>query len=499
MLLRAVVICSFAALLMFRAFAGVEALDTRDLKALPWFANTKEYKSLLSSGLPELTENEAAGLDPVVREFFSKSNERSLNCESEILASLALKLQEAGVSPTRRTIRGALRLAREIDLVDDLALTPLLWILDAVDPLPLKNESDEDYAQMESAVFPYAQVAPAFKSAEERKLEAEKQEQCDLEKLKKPEEQNPKLLQECSNLSYSRLSSQCSVVAFKSTQSQFKEEKGETAAKKVKASAVYKKFEGLAQDGVISSLRSEYYRRLYEAEVQKKSVTWAELRSRVQQSKDVLTRAGHLEDKPKYLADRLKKSDLSRRVEFYTSFNVTQINELAQLYIDFKDLVNVDNQMTLNVTNRDTKELRWQFEILDTSQYCQAILLFKEFIAAKSTSDIFKGARRPTFDDVASAAIETGYVSANQVNELLKTDDIWNEKKSGLQRVVDAVKRFGGPALVFVPPPYNMISSLALVLVQNSKQKDDGECKSTAARVIIRPAPMNINGEVRHE
>lgn len=482
---RAVVLCSIAVLGMFRAFAGVETLDTpMSSESDPWFKNTKEYQSLYVHLLPELYPEEVSKLGSPIREFFSFPSARGLKCESEILSALSHTLEQSGVRANRRTIRGALKYARSENLIDDVALTPLLWILDAVDPIGSRLDSDEDQGLLDLALFRYSALAPIPKTEAERSADRQFEQKCQQEESKKLEEQNSALLSQCYSFYYLRLSSQCSVVAFKSTDKRIRNELGETAVKKIKPRKILEKIESLEELGAISKIRSEYYKKLLEGKINEKRVSWSDFESRVSLKKDSLKRADHKPDVPKFLADRMKKSGLSRRVEFYSKFDTLQIELLTQIYSEFTDFVDPDNQLQLSLVKRGSEEPGRRFEVLYPSQYCLATMILRETIASLRNSDNFKNVG-VTYEDVAAAAIETGFVSADQVSAVLKTDDLWNPKKSGLQRVIDAVTRFGGPALVFVPPPFNMVSSLAITLVQSTKKKDDNECKSLAVKPIL--------------
>lgn len=477
---RSVVISSIAVVGVLGTFAGVQALDTWSSKDLPWFANTNEDKSVYLSNLPDLTSQEADRTGPSIREYFSQQNSRSLICESDILAGLSQALLQVGVPGTRRTIRGALKLARSENLIDDVALTPLLWVLDAADPMPEKMESDEDSAQSESPLFPYAAVAPIKKTDAERKADTEETQNCLKEKRKKEEERNPAVLEACRLFEYANSNTQCSINAFKATAKKIRDDKKIGKGKKLKDRIANQAFEELKEKNVISQDRSEFYQRLYQGDIHTKAVTWLDFMQRAKK-KDSFIQSWHTPGIPKFLSDKMK-SGLSRRTEFYTRYNEYQFELLLRMFVNFDVRTNPQNKVVVTTVSRITNQpVLPAEEMTYPGQYCYATMILKEAIAYAGRSTDFSGAG-VTFDDVAVAAIESGYVSANEVAAVVATDDVWNQKKSVFQKVLSAVTRYGSVFLSLVPPPYNAVSTLALTLAQGKSKKDthDKDCKSVS-------------------
>jgi hypothetical protein len=55
---------------------------------------------------------------------------------------------------------------------------------------------------------------------------------------------------------------------------------------------------------------------------------------------------------------------------------------------------------------------------------------------------------------------------SNLISEVLKIDDLWNPSVNPWSKLSRFLLQVSGSANVFVPPPYNLISALALMVVE---------------------------------
>jgi hypothetical protein len=81
-----------------------------------------------------------------------------------------------------------------------------------------------------------------------------------------------------------------------------------------------------------------------------------------------------------------------------------------------------------------------------------------------SRSFFFQGLA-PGFEDLLTAALETGMVTPTDLDPLLDVDDLWNPSVPQWKRASDLAFRITGSASLFLPPPYNTLTSVALVLI----------------------------------
>lgn len=88
-----------------------------------------------------------------------------------------------------------------------------------------------------------------------------------------------------------------------------------------------------------------------------------------------------------------------------------------------------------------------------------------------------------TFEDVVMAALETGYISHEEVELALTYDDLWNKEDSKLMQALKVVFKIGGTAVFYLPPPYNIIGGITVALI-NAKiiyKKDGADYENPAA------------------
>ena len=80
------------------------------------------------------------------------------------------------------------------------------------------------------------------------------------------------------------------------------------------------------------------------------------------------------------------------------------------------------------------------------------------------------------YEDIVLAALETGYITHEEVGLALTYDDIWNKEESKLMQAAKLTMRVGGTAVFYLPPPYNVIGAIGVALI-NAKiiNKPKGE------------------------
>jgi hypothetical protein len=92
-----------------------------------------------------------------------------------------------------------------------------------------------------------------------------------------------------------------------------------------------------------------------------------------------------------------------------------------------------------------------------------------------------------TFDDVVMAAYETGYISIDDINYVVKYDDLWNPQMSKYQKYKGFIVRVAGYSTFFLPPPWNIIATIAIGVtdsVIDNRYFQDGAENDNAATFI---------------
>ena len=164
----------------------------------------------------------------------------------------------------------------------------------------------------------------------------------------------------------------------------------------------------------------------------------------------------------RFLSEKPKGSEgFTRRELLYLRYDPTQIRMLTTV---MKRLfTRMDSTRTDLVFTRPdgTNEA---IPLSPMGQYYFARKLLKRDLDDLSRSFFFQGLA-PSFEDLLTAALETGMVTPTDLDPLLEVDDLWNPSVPQWKRASDLAFRITGSASLFLPPPYNTLTSVALVLI----------------------------------
>ncbi len=172
-------------------------------------------------------------------------------------------------------------------------------------------------------------------------------------------------------------------------------------------------------------------------------------------TKDHLLEAGTLTEPSDYLT-----SD-DRRINLYQKYSGLQINLLSDLWVTYTRRMMADSvELRINF-NDQTHEI---YVLSPEEQDRMARKMLHKNVEELQISNLFSGLA-PTVDEVITAAVETGAISAKDVKVALMVPELWDPKTPSWLKTVKLIERFGLPAMIFIPPPGNMIASLAVALV----------------------------------
>lgn len=164
---------------------------------------------------------------------------------------------------------------------------------------------------------------------------------------------------------------------------------------------------------------------------------------------------------------------IGRRQRLYEKYNETQILMLAQVLQKASRRMGVDPDVVTHapvitqefeITKEAGAEPENYIERLELdvqSQYNLARRRMRKDILELQMMDTFNKITI-TYEDVVMAGFETGYVSFEQIDFVLKYDDLWNKKKSFAEKMVNFSFTVAGFSTFFLPTPFNVIGSITL-------------------------------------
>ena len=187
----------------------------------------------------------------------------------------------------------------------------------------------------------------------------------------------------------------------------------------------------------------------------------------INNAKDKLTKKPETTSTHNFSTDYVSRKDkITKRGSLYRDFNSTQIIMLAQI-------------IEKAAKRMDAKEayLRWQYtedpngehEIYVLSpmeQYRVAIRMLRKDMAEVMRSQAFLNAGLQ-YEDLISAAYETGFIKSEELDHVLKFEDLWNPKTPKWKKYANFAFSLAGTASFYLPPPWNIIGAIGLVLTQS--------------------------------
>lgn len=205
-----------------------------------------------------------------------------------------------------------------------------------------------------------------------------------------------------------------------------------------------------------------------------------------------------IEDEDDYSQEKIRRfSKITRRRLLYRKYNDVQIIMLAQVLQNASRRMGVDPD-TKSSTPIITQEFwvttpsgeeRNYVEVIELdpqSQYNLARRRMRKDIIDLQMMDIFADSTI-THEDVVLAALETGYITLDDIAYVVKYDDLWNPQKSKFEKISRFIFTVTGYSTFFLPPPWNIIASLALGVVEgvvDSKNPNNGASNDNPATFI---------------
>jgi hypothetical protein len=187
---------------------------------------------------------------------------------------------------------------------------------------------------------------------------------------------------------------------------------------------------------------------------------------------------------------RKKSGGLTFRMSIYKKFTAEQLGMLSEIQRQFirRKFPTTDLEIRATIHDSETETEVQSYPIVgeDKKYRVVAAWYYADIQNAQKRGKLFQGLQIEV-DDVVAAALESGVVNSYEVNRMLKVEEIWNPKTPTWQKVLTIVQKYGGPALIFAPPPFNILASTALTFLQTSLFKTD---KTGADPDYLRVSPF---------
>lgn len=193
----------------------------------------------------------------------------------------------------------------------------------------------------------------------------------------------------------------------------------------------------------------------------------------INNAKDKLTKNPELQAKNDFTVEYVsRKEKLTNRGNLYRTYNSTQIMMLAQIIE--KTAKRMDSrQVSLNWQYTDDPNGEIEVYIFSPmEQYRAAIKMLRKDMAEVMRSDAFKNSGLQ-YEHLISAAYEAGFIKSEELDYVLKFEDFWNPKTPKWKTYANFAFSLAGTAAFYLPPPWNIIGAIGLVLTQSKLVKGD--------------------------
>jgi hypothetical protein len=331
---------------------------------------------------------------------------------------------------------------RKTNLIDDILLKNII----------LSSRLDEKFQTIKNKKAP---IFPPFNRDNERTSE------IDLETLYADLKTTPDEVTSCSTRKLSQIAS---VLTWKNTR---------------KRDKLISQLNYLALEKNIISL--EVYHRL-EVMLDEKVLNWPTDLNRyfdiISNAKDKLSPTGAPQVDPSSYSNTyvIRRDKLTQRGRLYKEFDSTQVMMLADIISKTAKRMDAHNvSINFQFENSPKSEIE-TYVLSPMERYRLSIKMLRKDMAEVMRSDLFKNTNIG-YEDLVSAAYETGLIKAEELELILKFEDFWNPKDPKWKIYASFTFTILGTASFYLPPPWNVVGAIALAVTQiqlnkNQKQAD---------------------------
>lgn len=184
-----------------------------------------------------------------------------------------------------------------------------------------------------------------------------------------------------------------------------------------------------------------------------------------------------IEKEDDFASEKLRRfSKLTRRKLLYEKYDETQIIQLAQILQKASRRMGVDpdtesgvpriiQEFNIQLANGQRTNYVEVIELDPQSQYNLARrLLRKDMTELQMMSNFVKVTI--THEDIVMAAFETGYITYEDLEHVIRYDDLWNPEMTKWEKISGFIFKVAGYSNFFVPPPWNVATSIAIGIIE---------------------------------
>jgi len=176
-----------------------------------------------------------------------------------------------------------------------------------------------------------------------------------------------------------------------------------------------------------------------------------------------------------------KKRGITFRQYFFKKYNTTrynklQIKALGELYTDFSNTI-YHSEVQINIINQRTGLID-TVELTPMEQYNFAIKqLQKSVLSLESKYYFYKDHKKIDCIDVILAAYELGLLPGDVLEQVTQIEELWKPNVTTGEKLKGWAGKIGRMGAGYLPPPFNLIASTGLMVIQSLSNKTEEDPK----------------------
>ncbi len=157
-----------------------------------------------------------------------------------------------------------------------------------------------------------------------------------------------------------------------------------------------------------------------------------------------------------------KKAKMSLRQHIYSNYSYLQIVMMGNLVEKMrKRLDSVDISIIIRYADDEQTEI---IPLEPTERFRFVLKLLRKEMAKLNQMSLFDNSKAH-YAAVIAASYEVGAVPAIELEELASLEEIWNPKRTRMDRIMSWARMFGGVASVVIPGPFAFLPVLTVMVV----------------------------------
>ena len=167
-----------------------------------------------------------------------------------------------------------------------------------------------------------------------------------------------------------------------------------------------------------------------------------------------------------FVSQKEKINKTIPRQRLYANYNQFQIIMMAQIIPNFLKRLDQTSLLGINLINEEN-EIFETIQIDSPMEIYRFLVKYMRFEIAKLKENHLFSNSNILYSDLIAAAFEMYEIPPIALEEVAKIEEIWNPQISKNEKIVAWVKMFTQVGIIFIPPPYNFMATLSILVIES--------------------------------